>query len=109
MSTKTHEAPIPFSSKPVERTTLKTFKGAQISIQSGVAGLTYRVNGKEMPTEAERFEGLVSRTPGGGHLISLRHPDDATKIIGVVLSNPDTRPEVDGVWVADDGGGEYDC
>ncbi|MEO1083414.1 MAG: hypothetical protein AAFY88_04165 [Acidobacteriota bacterium] len=105
---KTHGLPLGFTSKPIQRSTLKGYLKAVVAIRSGVAGPTYSID--KSPVEdlaAETFEGLVCNDPKAeGCLVTFRHPRDPSRVIGVVLADGDTRPEIDGVWVADDGGGK---
>ncbi|MEM1180745.1 MAG: hypothetical protein AAGM22_20535 [Acidobacteriota bacterium] len=111
MSSPKLDLPKEFTSKPIQRTTLKRFQNAVISIDAKSSDVSYRVRGKEVESLSVRtFEGLVCDNPDGtGCLVTFRHPRNPEKqVVGVVLVDPDTRPEIDGVWVADDGGGKDD-
>ncbi|MEM8996965.1 MAG: hypothetical protein AAGF23_19435 [Acidobacteriota bacterium] len=106
-SDKHHALPTDFTSKPIEQTTLGAYEGAEVVIKGGDEPV-YSVAGAPIEDyAAETFEALVCKNPKGqGHLVTFRHPHDGKKIVGVVFGNLPTKPEIDGVWVADDGGGE---
>lgn len=54
------------------------------------------------------IEAVVSDSPDGqGVLVTFRHPLKRESLVGIAVAPDDVRPEVDGVWVADEGGGDY--
>ncbi|MEO1370116.1 MAG: hypothetical protein AAFX50_23280 [Acidobacteriota bacterium] len=106
-SDKHHKLPADFTSKPIRQTTLGDYKDAEVVIKRGDDPI-YRVSGTPIENlTVETFEAMVCTNPmGEGHMVTFRHPHDTKKIVGVIFGDPSSKPEIDGVWVADDGGGE---
>jgi len=82
------------------------FKDIQICEQNGE--ISYQL-GRETALNNKKvlLEAVVSDSPDGkGFLIALPDPTRRDRLIGIAVAPDDVRPEVDGVWVADEGGGD---
>ncbi|MEM1180746.1 MAG: hypothetical protein AAGM22_20540 [Acidobacteriota bacterium] len=104
---------IPVTNGRVAKTTVDEIAGlgSPVSIDHDADGLRYVFDGERLDDAREvRLDAVVSRAPkelagDDSKLVTFRHPDDPKLVIGVVLNYGKTQPEIDGVWVADDGGG----
>ena len=78
-----------------------------ISISKEGDEIVYSLGSQDVKKSRQvQLDAVVSDSPDNqGILVTFRHPLKREAIVGVAIAPDVLRPEVDGVWVADEGSG----